>query len=95
LLPQRHAAGEEDENFLPHRHAAAHSAMNITIATNVRPCFANDTHVILPCRCNVSLCDFKYFPCFVVLISASFILGCKRRELAAPLGLLQPDQLLT
>ena len=37
--------GEEDENLLPHRHAAARSAMNITTATNVRPCFANDTHM--------------------------------------------------
>ena len=37
--------GEEDENLLPRRHAVARSAMNITTATNVRPCFANDTHM--------------------------------------------------
>jgi hypothetical protein len=82
LLPHRHVAGEKDENLLPHRHAAARSAMNITTTTNGCPCFANDTHVILPCRCNVSLCDFKYVPCSIVLMSASFISGCNGRELA-------------
>lgn len=68
---------EEDDNLLPNRHAVAQSAGNMTTAPT------RDTHAILPCCCNVSLCDFKYVPCFIVLMSASFISGIAT-ELAAP-----------
>ena len=67
--------GEEDENLLPHRHAVARSAMNITTSTNVHPCFANDTHVSFLCPCKVFVCDFENVPCITILMSALFISG--------------------
>jgi hypothetical protein len=57
--------------------------MNITTSINICPCFANDTHVILPFCCNDYLCDFKYVPCSIALMGVSFILGCNGIELAA------------
>jgi len=66
-----------EETLPPSRPAIARSAMNMTTAptSDIHPYFANDTHVILPFCCNVCLCDFKNVPCFIVLMSASFISG--------------------
>ena len=62
----------EDENLLPSRNATARSTMNITTATNVRPSFTNDTHVInFVCPCKVFDCDFEFVPCITILMSAS------------------------
>ena len=53
---------EEDENLLPHRHAAARSTLNFTTAINVRPCFPNDTHVIFLCLAKYFLVISKMLP---------------------------------
>jgi hypothetical protein len=75
-----------EESLPPSRPAIARSVMNMTTAptSDIHPYFPNDTHVILQYCYNVSLCDLKYVPCFIVLMRALFISGCNRRELTAP-----------